>query len=86
MINNLEVVETFFEVIKEGLGGLVAAGVHGDRVGVDGGSKPCKRRRRQYRKELDWTDEIDLTSAVYEWTLRVVHEWRYMNKTSSSSR
>ena len=41
VINNLEVVETVFRG-DQGLGmRLAAAGVHGDRVGVDGDSKPC---------------------------------------------
>ena len=41
VINNLEVVETVFRG-DQGLGmRLAATGVHGDRVGVDGDSKPC---------------------------------------------
>jgi hypothetical protein len=54
-------------------------GVRGDRVGVDGDSAGgdadlASVDDTNTKRKFDWAHEIDLFSAVYEWTLRVVNE------------
>ena len=49
-------------------------GMHGDRVGVDGESAGADANLASVddtnaERKFDWAHEIDLFSAVYEWTL-----------------
>jgi hypothetical protein len=64
--------------------------VHGDRVGVDGDSAGgdadlASVDDTNTKRKFDWAHEIDLFSAVYEWKLRFVNEWRYVGNQHSEN-
>ena len=59
-------------------------GVHGDRVGIDGDSASgdvnlASVDDTDTERKFNWAHEIDLFSAVNEWMLNVVYEWRYVS-------
>ena len=75
VMDNLEVVEVSFEGIREVLcESGYAAGVHGDRVDVDGESAGGDANLASVdgtntERKFDWIHEIDLFSTMYEWAL-----------------